>query len=179
MIWFSTGVVTCKNVLDLHPDDIKRTFNVNVISHYHVRSRRRKEKKTIELIWCLQINQAFLPAMIERHYGSSNRSEKQNLFFSFLQVTSLRSIVIVVFSVYLIWAIIVHRNLRLSVRKEKRNEVRNRFDFFRLHGMSRRRIDSFKMHRSEHNEWDFHRIASLCCRFVWFKSLFWVQWKED
>jgi len=42
--------VTCKNVLDLHPDDIKRTFDVNVISHYH-------------------INQAFLPAMIERHYG--------------------------------------------------------------------------------------------------------------
>ncbi|CAF2159319.1 unnamed protein product [Rotaria magnacalcarata] len=46
----NAGVVTCKNVLDLNPEDIKRTFNVNVISHYH-------------------INQAFLPAMIERHYG--------------------------------------------------------------------------------------------------------------
>ncbi|CAF0715365.1 unnamed protein product [Adineta steineri] len=46
----NAGVVTCKNILDLNSEDIKRTFNVNIISHYH-------------------INQAFLPAMIERHYG--------------------------------------------------------------------------------------------------------------
>ena len=34
---FRTGVVTCKNILDLKSEDIKRTFDVNVISHYHVR----------------------------------------------------------------------------------------------------------------------------------------------
>ena len=40
LILFSTGVVTCKNVLDLNPEDIKRTFDVNIISHYHVRIYR-------------------------------------------------------------------------------------------------------------------------------------------
>lgn len=35
---FSTGVVTCKNILDLTSEDIRRAYNVNVVSHYHVTS---------------------------------------------------------------------------------------------------------------------------------------------
>jgi len=46
----NAGIVACKNVLDLECDDIRRTFSVNIQSHYY-------------------INQVFLPAMIDRHYG--------------------------------------------------------------------------------------------------------------
>ncbi|CAF0758540.1 unnamed protein product [Didymodactylos carnosus] len=46
----NAGVVTCKNVLDLDVADIRKTFAVNIQSHFY-------------------INQQFLPAMIDRHFG--------------------------------------------------------------------------------------------------------------
>ena len=48
LIWFSIGVVTCNNILDLTVEDIKRTFDVNVISHYLVSWIEMKSNKNID-----------------------------------------------------------------------------------------------------------------------------------
>jgi NADP-dependent 3-hydroxy acid dehydrogenase YdfG len=50
MLVNNAGVVQGKKILDLSPEDIKQTFDVNVLAHF----------------WCLK---AFLPGMIKNKTG--------------------------------------------------------------------------------------------------------------
>ena len=62
-IRFSIGVVTCNNILDLTVEDIKRTFDVNVISHYLVRQWEIRSKKNIDFV---RLDQSSIPTGDDR-----------------------------------------------------------------------------------------------------------------